>query len=54
MFIKQIKHGKQSVVVDGKQSSLIGVVYGLPQGTLIIIRRLPSSWIQKENHHGRL
>ena len=26
---------KQSVVVDGKQSSLIDVVYGVPQGTVL-------------------
>ena len=29
------KNRKQSVVVDGKQSSLIDVVYGVPQGTVL-------------------
>ena len=33
-----IKKRKQSVVVDGKQSSLIDVVSGVPQGT--VLRRL--------------
>ena len=32
-FIK--KNRKQSVVVDGKQSSLIDVVSGVPQGTVL-------------------
>ena len=32
-FLK--KNRKQSVVVDGKQSSLIGVVSGVPQGTVL-------------------
>ena len=30
-----LKNRKQSVVVDGKQSSLIDVVYGVPQGTVL-------------------
>ena len=34
-FIKNFKPRKQSVVVDGKQSSLIDVVSGVPQGTIL-------------------
>ena len=34
-FIIFKKKRKQSVVVDGKQSSLIDVVYGIPQGTVL-------------------
>ena len=34
-FIILFKNRKQSVVVDGKQSSLIDVVSGLPQGTVL-------------------
>ena len=30
-----LKNKKQSVVVDGKQSSLIDVVSGVPQGTVL-------------------
>ena len=30
-----LKNRKQSVVVDGKQSSLIDVVSGVPQGTVL-------------------
>ena len=36
LWIKKfIKNRKQSVVVDGKQSSLIDVVSGVPQGTVL-------------------
>ena len=34
-FIIFDKNSKQSVVVDGKQSSLIDVVSGVPQGTVL-------------------
>ena len=34
-IIFYIKNRKQSVVVDGKQSSLIDVVSGVPQGTVL-------------------
>ena len=34
-FIIFLKNRKQSVVVDGKQSSLIDVVSGVPQGTVL-------------------
>ena len=30
-----LKNSKQSVIVDGKQSSLIDVVSGVPQGTVL-------------------
>ena len=33
---KFLKNRKQSVVVDGKQSSLIDVVSGVPQGTVLV------------------
>ena len=35
IFNFQKKTGNKSVVVDGKQSSLIGVVSGVPQGTVL-------------------
>ena len=36
LWIKNfLKNRKQSVVVDGKQSSLIDVVSGVPQGTVL-------------------
>ena len=48
-FIIFFKNGKQSVVVDGKQSSLSDVVFGVPHGTvlcplllLLYINDLPS------------
>ena len=34
-FIIFFKNKKQTVVVDGKQSSLIDVVFSVPQGTLL-------------------
>ena len=34
-IIFYLKNRKQSVVVDGKQSSLIDVVSGIPQGTIL-------------------
>ena len=38
------KNRKRSVVVDGKQSSLIDVVSGVPEGTVLLlhINDLPS------------
>ena len=35
MDLKFSKNRKQSVIVDGKQSSLIGVVSGVQQGTVL-------------------